>query len=137
MKIWHTIAASVFMLWSVAALAGDNIPADNQATLDAAKVPAYPGATFCTGSPTTCMRLATSDSVEKVRQWYRDQLPNWNTYKEYGGWILYAGSKGAKVEDIFSSFQVSVAENPELPNWHGLSSDMTTEILIALLEPPH
>ena len=136
MKIWRTIAITVFMLWGVAGWAGDDIPADYQAAIDTAKVPAYPGATFCTGGPATGMRLATSDSVETVRKWYRDQLPEWNTYEGWGGWILYAGPAGAGTGDIFTSFQVSIAENPELPNWHGLSSDMTTEILIALLEPP-
>lgn len=136
MKLWRATAISVFMLWSVGAWAGDDIPADYQAAIDTANVPAYPGSVFCTGDPASGMRLATSDSVETVRKWYRSQLPDWNIYEGYGGWILYAGPADAGMTDIFSSFQVSITENPELPNWHDLSSDMSTEIVIALMEPP-
>lgn len=136
MKIWRTLATTVFMLWSVAGWSGDDIPSKYQAAIDAADVPAYPGATFCIGDPATGMRLATSDSVETVRNWYRSQLPDWNTYEEYGGWILYAGPAGAGMSVIFGSFQVSITENPELPNWHEVPADATTEIVIALMEPP-
>ena len=132
MKIWRAIALTVLLLWGVGGWAGEDIPADFQAAIDAAKIPAYPGAIFCAGDPAMGMRLATSDSVEAVRKWYRDQLPQWNTYEEYGGWILYAGAADADMAEIFSSFQVSISEHPELPQWHDLPSDMTTEIVIAL-----
>jgi hypothetical protein len=132
MKTWRAIALTALLLWSVGGWASEDIPADFQAAIDAAGVPAYPGAKFCTGNPAMGMRLATSDSVETVRQWYRDQLPEWNTYEEYGGWILYAGTADAGMAEIFGSFQVSINEHPELPQWHDLPSDMTTEIVIAL-----
>lgn len=136
MKTWRTIAVTAGLLWSLGVWAGDEIPANYQAAIDAANVPAYPGAVFCTGDPASGMRLATSDSVETVRNWYRAQLPDWNTYEGYGSWILYAGPADASMTVVFSNYQVSVKENAEIPNWHGLPADMTTEIVIALAVAP-
>ena len=133
MKIWRSVLLTTLVLWSIAGWSGNDIPAAAQKVIDAAGFPIYPDASYCTGDPSMGMRLASSDSVEKVREWYRAQFPDWSVYEEYGGWILHPGPADAPMPVVMSGYQVSISENAALPEWHGLSADMTTEILIALV----
>jgi hypothetical protein len=134
MKIWRSVLLTALMLWSIVGWSGNDIPAAAQKIIDAVNFPIYPDAVYCTGDPSMGMRLASSDSVEKVREWYRAQFPDWSVYEEYGGWILHPGPADAPMPVVMSGYQVSITQNPALPEWHGLSADMTTEILIALVK---
>lgn len=132
MKIIHALSLSLLVMWSTSAWSGNDIPAEAQKILDAANFPIYPGAVYCIGDPTLGIRFASSDPVESVRKWYQSKFPEWASYEEYGGWILHPGPADAPMSVIFSGKQVSVATHDSLPQWHGLSEDMTTEIVIAL-----
>lgn len=133
MKTWRAFAIAVLAFWSIAGWSANDIPAEAQETIDATGFPIYPDASYCTGDPSMGMRLASSDSVEKVREWYRAQFPEWSVYDKYGGWILHPGPADAPMPVVMSGNQVSITQNPALPEWHGLSPDMTTEILIAVV----
>jgi hypothetical protein len=81
-------------------------------------------------------RFASSEPVDKVRTWYRKQLSSWPVYEDrYGSWIIYKGKPGADMADLLmQKTQVSVQKNDKLPEWHSLDRNMTTEIVIMVIE---
>ena len=66
--------------------------------------------------------------------WYKQQLPDWSLYKEYGGWILYNGAPGKGMAEVMSENQVMVQKNDKLSEWFSLEKDMTTEIVIMIVK---
>jgi len=108
------------------------MPAPVSASFEQAGVPVYPGAVYCLGDTRIGVRLASSDSPEKVRAWYREQLPQWQVFEQFGMWVLHPGKSKPSMSDLMEGNQVSVNENPQIPAWHGLDADMTTEIMVAL-----
>ncbi|UCF31137.1 MAG: hypothetical protein JSV26_01545 [bacterium] len=119
------------LTWAVPILAAD-IPAGVKADLDGAGIEVYPGAVYCIGSADMGVRFATKDSPEAVREWFRKKYPGWSVREEFGMWTLYDGPPGKDFGDIVSFSNVNVQTNKQLPGWHSLPEDMTTEILIAL-----
>lgn len=97
-------------------------------------VPLYSKATFVSGNKDVGFRFASSIPPEEVQNWYRQQLPKWALYKEYGGWILYDGAPGKDMAGVMSENQVMVKRNDNLPEWHSLDKDMTTEIVIMIVK---
>ena len=81
-------------------------------------------------------RYASSESVEKVRKWYKKKLSSWPVYKDkFDTWIIYKGEPGADMGQlVMQKNQVSVQKNEKLPEWHSLDKDMTTEILIFIVQ---
>jgi hypothetical protein len=102
--------------------------------IEAAGVPLFSTATFVTGNKDIGFRFATSTPTADVRQWYREQLPDWSLYAEYGGWILYEGNPGLGMGEVMSKNQINVQHNDKLPEWHALDSKVTTEIVIMIVE---
>lgn len=115
---------------------GGALPDDLKAILAKAKVPIYPGSVFCIGSTSAGIRFATSDSVDKVRKWYRSQRSQWALIDEpkYQIWVLYEGAPGIGMMEWLNYNMAAVNENKELPGWHGLSKDMTTEIVLGVAD---
>lgn len=111
-------------------------PDDLKATLAKAKVPVYPGAVFCVGSTSAGLRFATKDSVDNVRNWYRSQRPTWALIDEpkYQIWVLYEGPAGIGMMEWTAYNMAQVNENKNLPEWHSLSKDMTTEIVLGVAD---
>ena len=117
-----------------AAAQGGSTPDDIKAVLANAGVPIYPGAVFCVGSTSAGLRFAARDSVEKVRQWYRTQRPEWALIDEpqYQIWVLYEGPPGIGMMAWMEYNMAQVGENKNLPEWHGLAENMTTEIVLGV-----
>jgi len=109
---------------------GADLPGDVKASLEKAGLKIYPGAVFCTGKVKTGVRFATSDSPEKVRAWYREQYPGWSVQDKYGTWSFYDGPPDQGPGVYLSTRNMLVQHNADLPGWHSLAADMTTEILI-------
>jgi hypothetical protein len=120
---------------TVAARAGST-PDDLKAVLAKARVPIYPGAVFCVGSTSAGIRFATSDSVDQVRKWYRAQRSQWALIDEpkYQVWVLYEGPPGSGMMQWTAYNMAQVSENKSLPEWHGLSKNMTTEIVLGVAD---
>jgi len=81
------------------------------------------------------MRIAAGDDPNTVRTWYREKLKGWSLYhdEKIGIWTLYDGPKGlVQYGKIMVLNNISVMANKELPEWHGLEGNMTTEITMAL-----
>ena len=97
-------------------------------------IPVYSKATFVYGNKDVGFRFASSTPSEEVQKWYRQQLPKWALYKEYGSWILYDGKPGKGMAELMSCNQVSVKHNDNLPQWHSLEKNMTTEIVIMIVK---
>ena len=101
-----------------------------------AGIPLYSKARFVYGNSSVGYRFASSQPIETVRTWYINKLPTWPVYEDkYGSWIIYNGEPGADMgELIMQKTQVSVQKNDELPEWHSLDKEMTTEILIMVIQ---
>ena len=97
-------------------------------------VPIYSKTTFIYGNKDVGFRFASNIPAEEVQNWYRQQLPKWALYKEYGGWILYDGVPGKGMTVVMSHNQVMVRRNENLPEWHSLDKNMTTEIVIMIVK---
>ena len=119
-----------FCLIPPSLIAGD-IPDQVKAQLESKNIPLYPGAVYCAGEASMGARFASDESPEKVREWYKAKFPKWSVLDEYGSWTLYDGPPEAGFGIIMSAKRFDIKANEQLPSWHSLSSNMTTEILIA------
>ena len=111
-----------------------SLPDDLKDVLSKAGVPIYPGAIFCVGSTSAGLRFATKDSVEKVKKWYRAQRSNWSLIDKpkYEIWVLYEGPPGIAMMGWLEYNLAQVSVNKDLPDWHDLPKDMTTEIVLGV-----
>ncbi len=120
----------VAMVTAVPAFGGD-LPADVEAGFAKAGMKIYPGAVYCTGQLEYGVRFATSDSPEKVMKWYREQYPQWSVQDKFGLWTFYDGPPDQGPGFIMGVRNLFVKFTAELPSWHGLAANMTTEITLA------
>jgi len=128
-KVVLFVLAGVFLM--TVPVMGADIPAKVKDALVKADLRVYPGAVYCTGSLDIGVRLATSDSPEKVRAWYQENYPKWSVQDKYGAWWFYDGPPNLGPGGIMSTRNMTVQTNKQLPGWHSLPADMTTEILMA------
>lgn len=129
-------AATLLLLVSAAALAGGDIPDQSRVALEKVGVPVYPGAVYCVGNAEAGIRLATSDAQDTVREWYVEQLPEWTLFEDFGMWMLADSPPGSSLSDRVESNSMVVDINDQMPQWHGLAADMTTQIVIMLPKVP-
>jgi len=111
-----------------------SIPPSDAKLIDSAGVPLFSGATFVQGNKGVGFRFASSTPTEEVQEWYRQQLPKWQVFNQYGGWILYDGAPGKGMGEVMFRNQISVKRNDNLPQWHSLDKNMTTEIVIMIVK---
>lgn len=135
MNIRHCTLAPVLALWALGVSAA-SVPPESAAAMEKAGVPMYPGAVYCTGDPTIGIRFATSDAPEKVQAWYRERLAGWTLFNEFGMWALVDAPSVGGLGDLMANNQLVVSHNAELPGWHGLAADMTTDITTMLPKVP-
>ena len=102
--------------------------------IENAGIPLYSDAIFAAGSQDAGFRFATNVSPEKVQEWYLKELSKWNLYNKYGGWILYNGEPDKGMADVMSVNHISITHNANLPEWHSLDKNMTTEIVIMIIK---
>jgi len=121
----------LILLWSVVPSIGANIPPDVANDLMAKNFPSYPQSIYCIGTLEMGVRFASNKAPEIVRIWYQDKLPDWSVMDTYGTWVLYDGPADASPPAVMSRKQITIMKNENLPSWHGLSADMTTEIMMA------
>lgn len=127
---------ATFLAFALPAFAAGAVPDDVSAALEQAGVAVYPGAEYCIGNPQIGIRFASSDDPETVKAWYVEHVPAWNVKDVFGMWILIDAPADAKISgsDLMTRNNIVVDVNPELPGWHGLAGDMTTQIVVSL---PH
>ncbi len=123
----------LFLVFSVNTYAASLQPSDSK-LIDAAGVPLFSKATFVYGNKDLGFRFASSTPPEEVQKWYSQQLHKWALLNKYGSWILYDGAPGIGMGEVMSKNQVSVKHNDNLPQWHSLDKNMTTEIVIMILK---
>jgi len=124
----------VFLLiFSVNSYVEDLKPLDAK-LIEAAGIPLYPKAIFAAGNQEIGFRFATSVPPEEAQEWYRKQLTEWALYDKYGGWILYDGAPGKGMAEVMTVNHISIEHNDNLPEWHSLRKNMTTEIVIMIVE---
>ena len=109
-----------------------SLPGQDEALIKNAGIPLYSKARFVYGNASVGYRFASSESVEAVRNWYKNKLSSWPVYQDnFGSWIIYKGDPGADMAQLLmQKSQVQVMKNDKLPEWHSLDNDMTTEIVI-------
>jgi len=127
---------TIFIMFAAPVLGAETIPANTKAAFDKVGVAVYPGAVYCTGDPDTGVRLATKDGPDKVRAWYKEKLPGWTVFDKFGMWALVDSPGVDSMVDLMKSNNLVVTENSELPGWHKLPANMTTEIVVALPRIP-
>ena len=123
------------LLISLSSNAENNLSEKDKNILEQSGVGLYPGLQYVnsTFNGLVGVRFATTEGVEKVRQWYREAFPEWALNDDYGAWILYNGKPGGPAEYMYKN-QVMVAENENLQEWFGMPAGMKTEVVIALPE---
>jgi len=129
MRKWALLFVGLLIL-SNSIMFGTELPAQDAKVIEAAGIPIFPGATFAIGNRDTAYRFATSKPPAEVRQWYQKKLSDWALLDKYGSWILYKGQQGLGMSEVMSKLQIMIQENENLPQWHSLKKDMTTEITI-------
>jgi hypothetical protein len=77
----------LFLVFSVNTYAA-SLQSSDFKLIEAAGVPLFSKATFVYGNKDVGFRFASSTPPEEVQKWYRQQLPKWALFNEYGGWIL-------------------------------------------------
>lgn len=121
----------VLVLSAFTSLAAD-LPAADAQLIEKAGIPIFEHAVFAYGNQSVGFRFATDAPPEEVRHWYQQKLGSWTLYDQYGSWILYNGKPGLGMGEIMTCDQVSIQTNTNLPAWHSLAGDMTTEIVIMI-----
>ena len=124
-------ALALFM--SITVQAAKLQPADTRLIADAG-VPLFADASFVQGNKQVGFRFASSTPPLEVQKWYRQQLPKWSLFNDYGSWILHNGAPGIGMGEVMSKNQISIQQNSNLPEWHSLDKNMTTEIVIMIVE---
>ena len=135
-QVISTMLITLLIMFAAPLLGAETLPVNTRAAFDKVGVAVYPGSVYCTGDPDMGVRLATSDSPEKVREWYREKLSDWSVFDKFGMWALVEGTDVESMVDLMKNNYLIVNENSELPGWHGLPANMTTEIVIALPRIP-
>jgi len=131
MKRW--LLFILIACWTITANAAD-LKQSDVSLIKSAGVPIYSKASFVYGNPDLGFRFATSVSPDEVRQWYREKLAKWSVLDEYGSWIMYDGKPGAGLGEVMSKSQLLIKKNENLPEWHSLEKNMTTEITIMIVK---
>jgi len=113
-----------------------SLPDQDEKLIQNAGIPIYSKARFVYGNSSVGYRFASSQPIETVKTWYKNKLSSWSVYEDtFGSWIIYNGKPGADLgELIMQKTQVSVQKNDKLPEWHSLDKDMTTEIVIMVIQ---
>jgi len=123
------VLTAIFILSAALCPAAD-LPAPDAALIEKAGIPVYGKSVFAYGNASVGFRFASAEPPETVRQWYRDKLSSWAVFDQYGSWILYNGKPGIGMGELMGMNQVLIQANENLPAWHSLDKNMTTEILI-------
>ncbi len=100
-----------------AALAAD-LSAAQQNALKNAVVPVYPGSTYVTGDnidETLVMWFGTTDSPEKIMDWYKKKLSGWSEMTVSGSRVIYKGPKGMDSKDLNSKPYIFARTKDETP----------------------
>ena len=122
----------LFTCWTITAHAAE-LKQSDISLMESPGVPVYSETIFAYGNSDVGFRFATSVSPDEVRKWYRAKLPKWSVLDEYGSWIMYDGEPGAGLGEVLSKNQILIKKNDNLPGWHSLEKNMTTEITIMIL----
>ena len=127
-----TLACCVFGFTS--GIGAEELSAQGSKVLKQTGIATYPSSKFVNGTTgdITSFRFASSDNVNKVREWYRKKFPKWAIEDRYGSWILYNGKAGGGPAEYMYKNQVLIMENKNLQQWFGLPASMSTEIIISL-----
>ncbi|MDT8419665.1 MAG: hypothetical protein RQ754_04485 [Desulfuromonadales bacterium] len=121
----------LLLLWSVVPSIGITIPSEVENDMQSMNFPTYPQSSYCIGTLDMGVRFASNDTPEKVRVWFQNKLPGWSVMNQFGTWVLYDGPADASPPEVMRTKQITVMKNENLPSWHGLAADMTTEIMMA------
>jgi hypothetical protein len=134
MKNIMMVVLACCVLCITCAVDANELSAQGLKVLKQSGIPVYPAATYINGTTgdITSFRFASSDNVTKVRDWYREKLPEWALNSDYGSWILYNGKPGGGPAEYMTKSQVLIGENNNLQQWFGLPASMTTEVIITL-----
>ena len=108
------------------------LPAKDGEIIKAAGISIHPDITFVYGTQDVGYRFVTAKSPEEIRQWYRENLPEWSLMDKYGSWILYKGEEGLGMGELMSKPQVAIQKNDNLPEWHSLDKGLTTEVVFMI-----
>ena len=131
-KMIITMLGCMFLLGGLAVAA--ELSESHTKLLKESGIPLYKGTQFINGGlgdDVVGARFATSASVDDVRTFYREAFPDWALQSEYG-WTLYDGKPSKSPAAFIGKKSVTVQENKNLPDWFGLSKNMTTEIMIVV-----
>lgn len=123
----------LFVFFSVNSYAASLQPSDFK-LIEAVGIPLFSKATFVYGTKDAGFRFASTTPPEEVQKWYRQKLSKWALYNKYGIWMLYDGVPDIGFGEVMSKNRVSVQHNDNLPQWHSLDKNMTTEIVIMIVK---
>lgn len=121
-------------LFTIMIAYANELSSSDMALIEKAGIPLHSDLNFVLGSKDLGFRFATSEPVDKLRQWYQVKLSGWALLDKYGSWVLYNGEPGLSIGEVSTKPQVMILKNDNLPEWHSLEKTMTTEIVIMVME---
>jgi len=131
-KMMIIMLSGMFFLGGVAVAA--ELSDSHARLLKESGIPLYKGAQFINGGlgdDVVGARFATGAAVDDVRTFYREAFPGWALQSEFG-WTLYDGKPSKSPAAFMGKKSVTVQENKNFPEWFGLPTGMTTEIMIVV-----
>jgi len=125
--VWLALLLTFVFVVPRAGLAED-LSAAQLGALESNGIPLYPGASYTTGDDSDAMIMwfKSTDSPDKVMDWYKDQLSDWFEMDANGSRVIYKGPEGIKVEDLSVNAHIWARTTDE----SGVSVD--TEITIRI-----
>ena len=120
------VLALAFVLPSTAG-AADLSAAQVQALKDAG-IPVYPGSKFVSddNGDAIVMIFDTEDSIDKIMDWYVDQLPGWSATVVNDWRVVYKGPKGLEVKQFSTMPYIFAVKTNNYPG------DTTREITVRI-----
>ena len=117
----------------------EELSASDRKMLEKAGIPPYPEAvlygrveSMTTGTIT--FSFATSDNLEKVRDWYKEKLSGWGVTEYFGSFGIYRGKEGLEWMEAMVNDNVVIDEDKNMHQWYEqLKPNMTTLVKITLM----
>ncbi len=108
----------LFVLAAPPTALAEDLSAAQQKALKSAAVPVYPGSTYVTGDKidaTLVMWFGTTDSPEKIMDWYKKKLSGWSEMTVSGSRVIYKGPKGMDSKDLNAKPYIFARTKDETP----------------------
>jgi len=126
------IMALLFLGFVAVSANADELSAADAQLLNEAGIALCDTCEFVNGGRDIGYRFASSASVDSVKQWYLQTMPDWSEGDLYGTAVLYKGEPGRGMRELMTSTQIVISKNMDMPEWFSVAEDVTTEVIVMI-----